>query len=82
MSRSHEFVIIMYKTDHVHPKWTHGSSFYSVSGQRYWRAVPVSRCQDLTPNTHIPLQRAAEGRQCFSPKNWDCLTYPTFPYIY
>jgi len=33
-----------------------GSSFHSILSQQYWRAVPQARCQDLTPNTHVPLQ--------------------------
>ena len=68
LSHSHEFVIIMHETDHVHTKWAQLAPLsiqYQASGTEEL-AVPLARYQDLTPNTHVPLQRAAEGRQCFS----------------
>jgi len=59
----------MYKTDHVHPKLAQLAPLsiqYQASGTE---GLFHGHCQDLTPNTHVPLQRAAEGRQYFTPKN-------------
>jgi len=60
MSHSHEFVVIMYQTDHVHPK---GAQLAPLSIQ-----YQASATEELfnwhaarTYATHVPLQRAAEG---------------------